>query len=70
MPRCFDKVGSCALGKLLDPMDGWKMLVFAEERQHVQTREQIRFFGDKIWPAGKFVRRTWASSQNFTRVAV
>ncbi|KAF2846390.1 hypothetical protein T440DRAFT_521760 [Plenodomus tracheiphilus IPT5] len=71
MSRSFDKVGTLRLRMLLDPRDGWKMHTFAEERQHMQTREDSKWSvgknnaalthlpEDKIWPGGRFVRRLW-----------
>ncbi|KAF2715505.1 hypothetical protein K504DRAFT_497380 [Pleomassaria siparia CBS 279.74] len=72
MPQAFDKIGSWRLGRLLDQNMGWKMIVFTDERQHVQTNEDLartlpgldtRVFEHepeaKVWPAGRFIRRTW-----------
>lgn len=78
MPRCFDKVGSWGLSVLLDPKKNWKMFTFADERQYVQTREDLMEFvkwdevegvcmhalEEKIFPAGRFVRRTWVCCLN------
>lgn len=72
MPRCFDKPGSWRLAKLLDQRQGWQMSIYTDERQHVQTAEDI--LGSlpagfkheaqrKVWPAGRFVRRTWVWPQ-------
>jgi hypothetical protein len=70
MPQCFDQVGSWALSKLLSQKN-WKNLAFADEREHLQTREDlVRHVGtdptlhshkvqEKVCPAGRFVRRTW-----------
>ncbi|KAF2785761.1 hypothetical protein K505DRAFT_368829, partial [Melanomma pulvis-pyrius CBS 109.77] len=72
MPRSFDKVGSWRLARLLDQRLGWKMCFFTDERQHVQTVEDVvetlegydrEIFEHhpevKVWPAGRFVRRSW-----------
>ena len=71
MPRCFDKIGSMRLGRLINPNAGWKMAAFADEQQDTQTREDVvphrgndsssykREAEPKIWPAGRFVRRSW-----------
>lgn len=73
MPGYFDKVGSWRLSKLLNPKSNWRMLTYADEREHVQSREDLQKHADpnsrshthsmqhKIWPAGRFVRRTWVS---------
>jgi hypothetical protein len=72
MPRSFDKTGGVRLAKLLDPARQWRMTAFADERQHMQTKEDLVTFPGgqgvcehepeaKIWPAGRFVRRTWVS---------
>lgn len=77
MPRCFDKIGSVRLAQLLSPKQGWKMQAFADERQHVQTREEVGNsasigepmdprFTYKVWPAGRFVRRSWVSDRSNT----
>jgi hypothetical protein len=74
MPRCFDKISSVKLATLLASADGWKITVFADERQHLQTRDDLVscicadegvFYHvpeARIWPAGRFVRRTWVSN--------
>lgn len=72
MPRCFDKIGSWRLAKLLNQNIGWTMLTYTDERQHVQTSEDLvqtlpgiqqetyaHLKEAKVWPAGKFVRRAW-----------
>jgi len=72
MPRDFDKIGSWRLAKLLTPNVGWGMITYTDERQHMQTHEDLvctlsRDFADsyeikpesRVWPAGRFVRRTW-----------
>ncbi|KAF2653123.1 hypothetical protein K491DRAFT_718345 [Lophiostoma macrostomum CBS 122681] len=72
MPRCFDTVGSWRLAKLLDQNVGWQMLIHTDERQriqssedlirHIASREPYTFehkLESKIWPAGRFVRRSW-----------
>ncbi|KAF2270207.1 hypothetical protein CC78DRAFT_611865 [Lojkania enalia] len=72
MPRCFDKIGSWRLANLLNTNFGWEMLMYTDERQHIQTQEDlVRFIShakpeefehepeDKVWPAGRFVRRSW-----------
>jgi hypothetical protein len=73
MPRCLDKVGSPRLAKLLDEKYGWRFTFFADEREHMQTREDLiailsvnenefsHIPEQKIWHAGRFVRRTWVS---------
>ncbi|KAI8942062.1 hypothetical protein NX059_000162 [Plenodomus lindquistii] len=75
MPRNFDRICNSRLRKLLDPRDGWKMHTFAEERQHMQTREDLEWkVGNgvselthlpeaKIWPGGRFVRRLWIRTE-------
>ncbi|KAF2735944.1 hypothetical protein EJ04DRAFT_178378 [Polyplosphaeria fusca] len=71
MPRCLDSIGSWRLARLLNTKLGWNMIINTDERQHIQTQEDllptIEGFNDvyrhepqeKIWPAGRFVRRTW-----------
>lgn len=73
MPHCFDGIGSARLARLLRPKDGWTLRSHASERQHMQTGLDLRrtYSGSKrgskfshlpearIWPAGRFVRRTW-----------
>jgi hypothetical protein len=74
MPHCFDQVGSWELLELLNPKQGWKVFTFADERQHMQTHEDLMHLvgaatpslyshsvQEKVWPAGRFVRRTWVS---------
>lgn len=41
MPRCFDKVGSVHLAKLLKPEKHWRMITYANERQHMQTAADV-----------------------------
>jgi hypothetical protein len=48
MPRCFDKVGSMKLARLLDPEKGWGMRAFADESGG---------------SGGVFVRRTWVRKE-------
>jgi hypothetical protein len=73
MPRSLDMVGSWYLAKLFNPAVGWHMLTFTDERQHMQTREDLIptpkpfVLADvyehkpesRLAPAGRFVRRTW-----------
>ncbi|KAF2107166.1 hypothetical protein BDV96DRAFT_606747 [Lophiotrema nucula] len=60
MPSSFDKIGSWRLAKLLNQKVGWDMLAYTDERQHIQIQQELDEQPDgKIWPAGKFVRRTW-----------
>lgn len=72
MPRCFDRIGSWRLAKLLDQRAGWEMLTYTDERQHLQTADDhvrhlpgipVEIFEHlneaKMWPAGRFVRRSW-----------
>jgi len=72
MPRAFDQVGSWRLAKLLNQDQGWGMIYYTDERQHCQTDEERKGIIDdvpenvyrkmkegKVWPAGRFVRRTW-----------
>ena len=72
MPRTFDKIGSWRLAKLLDKNAGWQMLIYTDERQHIQTAEDQRphikgtpwelyehWPEAQTWPAGRFVRRSW-----------
>ncbi|KAH7125494.1 hypothetical protein B0J11DRAFT_461844, partial [Dendryphion nanum] len=72
MPHSFDIIASWRLAKLLSRNLGWQMFIFTDERQHVQTTEDVksilqtdsgpRFEHDvenKIWPGGRFVRRSW-----------
>jgi hypothetical protein len=68
MPRSFDKIGSWRLAKLLNQEQGWQISVYTDERQHIQTAEDIlstlpggfeHEAEEKAWPAGRFVRRTW-----------
>jgi hypothetical protein len=72
MPRSFDKIGSWRLAKLLDQRQGWQISVYTDERQHIQTAEDIlttlpggfeHEAEEKVWPAGRFVRRTWVWPQ-------
>ncbi|PSN73914.1 hypothetical protein BS50DRAFT_3813 [Corynespora cassiicola Philippines] len=56
MPHSFDKTGSWSLAKLLDINHGWEMMRFSDERQHLQTSEDLVHFPfpqypDKsVWP--------------------
>ncbi|KAL1796672.1 hypothetical protein ACET3X_005212 [Alternaria dauci] len=71
MPRNFDSVGSWSLRQLLNPKKTWVMFSYADERGHMQTRQDLlQYVADhpklhmhasqeKIWPAGRFVRRNW-----------
>ncbi|KAF1961915.1 hypothetical protein CC80DRAFT_531685 [Byssothecium circinans] len=73
MPRVFDKNGSWYLAKLLGGKGGWRMTRHTDERQHIQTAEDltnvmssadagdtyIRKREAPTWPAGRFIRRTW-----------
>ncbi|KAG9189311.1 hypothetical protein G6011_06179 [Alternaria panax] len=73
MPQNFDGVGSWSLCKLLTPRKNWIMFGYADERGHMQTEEDllhhvaddynlhIHAAQDKVWPAGRFVRRSWIS---------
>jgi hypothetical protein len=72
MPQSFDRVGSWSLCKLLSPKRAWRMFGYADERGHMQTREDVLHHvaddfklhthaaQEKVWPSGRFVRRTWA----------
>lgn len=71
MPDDFDHAGSVRLSQLLSRKRGWSTTAYADEQQHLQTREDILEFPfskqggykhrplAKIWPGGSFVRRTW-----------
>lgn len=74
MPRCHDSVGSWRLAKLLNSKNGWTNISYVDERQRVQSEEDILagFEGSedkagvwshvkelRVWPAGRFVRRSW-----------
>jgi hypothetical protein len=71
MPQSFDSVGSWSLCQLLTPRKTWKMIGYADEREHMQTREDLLHHAlddlklhthtveEKRWPAGRFVRRSW-----------
>jgi hypothetical protein len=72
MPRCFDQTGSWRLAKLLLESAGWTMLPYTDERQNMQTREDLFPFltqgpdvtyehkaESRVWSGGRFVRRTW-----------
>ena len=72
MPGYFDKVRSWSLAKLLDRKHHWRMVTYADERDHIQSREDLQQHAGsdedythsmqhKIWPAGRFVRRSWVS---------
>jgi hypothetical protein len=76
MPKAFDKLDSWRLAQLLDKKAGWEILVFTDERQHVQTAEDLtrsipgiplatfeHLPEAKIWPAGRSVRRSWVWPQ-------
>jgi hypothetical protein len=82
MPHRFDRIGSWRLAKLLDQKNGWTMLLYTDERQPVQTEEDlVRHVGRgpdeshafehvheaKSWPAGRFVRRSWIWSEKGTK---
>jgi hypothetical protein len=81
MPRCFDTVGSWRLAKLLDQKAGWQMLIYTDERQRMQTSEDLirhipskepytfeHKLESKIWPAGRFVRRSWIWPETKTHI--
>jgi hypothetical protein len=72
MPKCFDKVCSLRLAKLLDRNAGWEIIAYTDEREHVQTdTDHSRLIPGvdadtyeheeepKRWPGGRFVRRSW-----------
>ncbi|KAF2015483.1 hypothetical protein BU24DRAFT_179344 [Aaosphaeria arxii CBS 175.79] len=72
MPRFFDEVISGRLSRLLNQKKGWEVINYTNERQHMQTSEdllhllpklhQLEFENkqeSKIWPAGPFCSRTW-----------
>ncbi|KAL1605204.1 hypothetical protein SLS60_004748 [Paraconiothyrium brasiliense] len=75
MPRCHDTVSSWRLARLLNRHNGWTTLSYTDERQHMQTEEDLlSTFEDegiasvdvwyhmkesRVWPAGRFVRRSW-----------
>ncbi|KAJ4355812.1 uncharacterized protein N0V89_003833 [Didymosphaeria variabile] len=75
MPQCHDTVSSWRLARLLNRHNGWTTLTYTDERQHVQTEEDLlSSFEDedsasvdvwyhmkesRVWPAGRFVRRSW-----------
>ncbi|KAF2751236.1 hypothetical protein M011DRAFT_473741 [Sporormia fimetaria CBS 119925] len=72
MPAAFDEVaGSARLAKLLEG-PGWRQLVYMDERQRMQTEEDlsptIARYGKEVFEhlpesmevdTGRFVRRTW-----------
>ena len=41
MPQAMDKVGSWRLARLLNRQNGWLMLDYTDERQHLQTEEDL-----------------------------
>ena len=71
MPQNFDSVGSWSLRQLLNPKETWVMFGYADERGHMQTQEDLLHHvandfrlhmhaaQEKIWPGGRFVRRSW-----------
>ncbi|KAF2477535.1 uncharacterized protein BDR25DRAFT_338366 [Lindgomyces ingoldianus] len=68
MPRCFDRVGSWRLARLLKQEMGWKMITYTDERQHMQTEEDLLPYNQTaskysqevmMFPAGRLVRRSW-----------
>ncbi|KAI2488148.1 hypothetical protein Ptr902_02281 [Pyrenophora tritici-repentis] len=72
MPVSFDKVRSWRLAKLINPRFNWEMSRYADEQGHLQTRQDLEYHAgpvqahahssqQKMWPVGRFVRRTWVS---------
>ncbi|KAF1995513.1 hypothetical protein P154DRAFT_623964 [Amniculicola lignicola CBS 123094] len=70
MPRSFDCIGSWRLALLLDQRLGWDMETYTDERQHLQTDAALKIScgqspvfeheaESKVYPAGRFVRRSW-----------
>jgi hypothetical protein len=57
MPQCNDVVASWRLARLLNRRNGWHLLTYADERQHMQTEEDLlRTFDDN---AGAVKKRVW-----------
>lgn len=49
MPHSLDRAGSWRLARLLNKSNGWKMSTYTDERQHMQTEEDLlRDFNDKV----------------------
>jgi hypothetical protein len=64
MPKLFDGTGSVKLATLLDKKNGWEMKAWANEislgsGETVKDGRLVVEDGERIWPAGQFVRRTW-----------
>ncbi|KAJ4294151.1 hypothetical protein N0V90_007841 [Kalmusia sp. IMI 367209] len=72
MPASCDDIASWCLAKLVNRNNGWRMLVYADERTDVMTADDLvkgfagveedvyeRVPAEKVCPGGRFVRRSW-----------